>query len=104
MKLIAIDPTGCGCTECLVGEYLPLERVEKDHVLALAKGDLQDNTSEIASVTYTNYDGVEIYLGGRFYSFPDESFETLPPANLRFENFSITIESQIMDQVKYRLY
>ncbi len=41
---IAIDPPGCGCTECLTGEYVPLERATRQQILDLFAGHLRDNT------------------------------------------------------------
>lgn len=62
MKILAVDPAGCGCTECLTGEYVPLQDATKEHVIAVARGDLRDNTSEIAHVEY-EWSGVTITLG-----------------------------------------
>lgn len=42
---VAIDPPGCGCTECLTGEYVPLDQAQGQHVLDLFAGRLRDNTS-----------------------------------------------------------
>ena len=42
----AIDPVGCGCTECLTGEYVPLDRATREQVRAMLKGKIQDNTRE----------------------------------------------------------
>lgn len=46
-KLVAIDPPGCGCTECLVGEYVPLDRASDEQVAALFRGELGDNTNRV---------------------------------------------------------
>lgn len=43
-KILAIDPTGCGCTDCIVGTYIPLNAATKDHVQAVMLGMISDNT------------------------------------------------------------
>ena len=54
----AINPYDCGCTECLVGEYVPLHRMDVDHLRAVVMGDLAWHVGYIASVdvSYRNYD------------------------------------------------
>jgi DNA-binding PadR family transcriptional regulator len=42
---IAIDPYGCGCTECITGEYVPLERATDAQLAAMLRGEIRDNTS-----------------------------------------------------------
>jgi DNA-binding PadR family transcriptional regulator len=42
---IAIDPYGCGCTECLTGEYVPLERATDAQLAAMLRGEIRDNTN-----------------------------------------------------------
>jgi hypothetical protein len=44
-KVIAIDPTGCGCTECVVGEYVPFNRATKKQLRQMLKGKIRNNTS-----------------------------------------------------------
>jgi hypothetical protein len=44
MKLIAIDPWDCGCTECITGEYKPLRFASDDDIADLLAGRLRDNT------------------------------------------------------------
>lgn len=44
MKLIAIDPWDCGCTECITGEYKPLSQATDDDIADLLAGRLRDNT------------------------------------------------------------
>jgi len=47
-KVEAVDPTGCGCTECLIGEYLQEEfwyhRANRADVIALLRGEVRNNT------------------------------------------------------------
>lgn len=55
MKLIAIDPWDCGCTECMTGEYKPLAHATDDDIAELLAGRLRDNTHEgslIVAVLY----------------------------------------------------
>lgn len=46
--VLAVDPNGCGCTECLIGEYVPFERwvalATPGDVKALMVGDVKNNT------------------------------------------------------------
>ncbi len=42
---IAIDPYGCNCTECITGEYVPLERASDAQMAALLRGEIRDNTN-----------------------------------------------------------
>jgi hypothetical protein len=83
VRLIAIDPWDCGCTECIIGEYKPLMSATDDDIADLLAGRLRDNTYdgsldvsmnyrtskddnsrltleiESVTVTYTDYDGSE---------------------------------------------
>jgi hypothetical protein len=42
---VAIDPPHCGCTECLTGEYVPLELATHEQVVLMLMGKIRDNTS-----------------------------------------------------------
>ncbi len=64
MKPVQIDPRGCGCTECIIGEYVPLDEATTGQVLALMNGELGNATSEefTLSTTITGsppFDGTE---------------------------------------------
>lgn len=41
-----VDPQGCGCTECVTGEYVPLELATARQVRNLIFGTLADATGE----------------------------------------------------------
>lgn len=55
-KTLAIDPSGCGCTDCIVGIYVPLNYATDDHIQALMLGLLRDNTGTTFNIT-ANDDG-----------------------------------------------
>lgn len=42
---IQVDPPGCGCTECLIGQYVPLDRATSEQVIALLCGELGSGLS-----------------------------------------------------------
>lgn len=50
-KVLAIDPSGCGCTDCIVGVYVPLSSATDDHMQALMLGIIGDNTSDLFHIT-----------------------------------------------------
>lgn len=58
---IQVDPYDCGCTECLTGLYIPLNRAAETHVAAMLHGEMQDATSEKFTLAITTTD----YLSGR---------------------------------------
>lgn len=41
---VQVDPPGCGCTECLTGEYVPLDMATADQVRRMIDGELNDAT------------------------------------------------------------
>lgn len=43
-EVLAVDPPGCGCTECLTGVYVPLDQATPSQVAAAARGVLGNNT------------------------------------------------------------
>lgn len=43
-RLIAIDPPGCGCTECIVGEYKPFDEASPEELEMMLRGRLRNNT------------------------------------------------------------
>lgn len=43
MKLIAVDPWDCGCTECITGEYVPLRYATDEQIADLITGRLRNN-------------------------------------------------------------
>lgn len=42
--LIAIDPPGCGCTECIIGQYVPLNHATPENIAAMLSGQLSNHT------------------------------------------------------------
>ncbi|PCG81231.1 hypothetical protein CIB93_36455 [Streptomyces sp. WZ.A104] len=49
--LIAVDPPGCGCTECITGQYVPLDRARPQDIAALLNGRLRNHTGAALRVT-----------------------------------------------------
>lgn len=54
MKLIAVDPWDCGCTECITGEYVALRYATDENIADLLAGRLRNNLNsgtELAVMT-----------------------------------------------------
>jgi hypothetical protein len=55
--VIAVDPPGCGCTECMTREYVPLHLATSDQIAALLNGDLRNHlhssTELLVNVTHS---------------------------------------------------
>ncbi|MFE7135931.1 hypothetical protein ACFVIM_34275 [Streptomyces sp. NPDC057638] len=47
----AVDPPGCGCTGCITGQYVPLDRATAQDVAALLRGQLPNHTGTALRVT-----------------------------------------------------
>ncbi len=45
-KIVQIDPAHCGCTECMIHLYVPLDMASYEQVKKMLKGKLSDATSE----------------------------------------------------------
>lgn len=43
---IQIDPYGCGCTECITGEYISLDRAKWEDVHRMATKEIGNATNE----------------------------------------------------------
>lgn len=99
MKLLAIDPENCGCTECLIGEYRPLNQATEDELVQLVRGELKDNTSEWVTVEYDDYSGVTVRIGNRTVRLPEDDIYSLPPSNLPFEHGNVTMSLFHLSQV-----
>ena len=50
MKVRAIDPPGCGCTECIIGEYVPLDRATPKQVARMLRGKIANNLSSSTTI------------------------------------------------------
>jgi len=94
-KLIAIDPAGCGCTECLTGEYRPLQAASEDELRALVAGHLRDHTEVMWYLS-------ELPFGGGFTvsaaGVPEFTVEHLPGA-LVLEHYRIELGKDTYEQL-----
>lgn len=64
MKVLAIDPPDCGCTECITGEYVPLIDATPRQITDMLAGRLGNNTGCEFSITFT----------GKFDDYPKRPF------------------------------
>ena len=44
-KIIQIDPPNCRCTECLIGEYVPLDLATGSQILEMLEGHINNATN-----------------------------------------------------------
>lgn len=49
--VVAVDPSGCGCTECITGEYVPLDQANVELLKGIALGQIANNTYSPVIVT-----------------------------------------------------
>lgn len=74
--LLAVDPAGCGCTECIIGEYLPADQANDTHLYSIITGDLSNNDPGGYSIEFSrNRIDVSGSLSG---SWSTEDFDVLP--------------------------
>lgn len=79
VRLIAVDPWDCGCTECIIGEHVALWSATDENIADLLAGRLRNNLGEgtelvvsttcrterdrlrviSVQVSYTHWDGAE---------------------------------------------
>jgi mitochondrial fission protein ELM1 len=56
VRLIAVDPWDCGCTECITGEYVALRFATDENIADLLAGrlanHLNDGTELVVTTTY----------------------------------------------------
>ena len=62
---VAVDPHGCGCTECLIGQYVPEERATPAQLVAVLTGEIGNNVG-VVDITFARYEGQ--WLGVRSFS------------------------------------
>jgi hypothetical protein len=53
MTVRAIDPPGCGCTDCLIGWSVPLDRASSTQVADMIARHLLNRTSTDMTITTT---------------------------------------------------
>jgi hypothetical protein len=46
VRLIAVDPWDCGCTECITGEYVPLRYATDENIADLLAGRLRSHLND----------------------------------------------------------
>jgi len=71
-EILAVDPEGCGCTECLVGEYVNekeyLARATAGDLISIANGEVQLNTY--------NESTLDFFLNNSFNTLSAQNFVT----------------------------
>ena len=40
----AIDPPGCGCTECITGLYRPIDQANNEELIAMILGEIPNHS------------------------------------------------------------
>jgi len=69
-NILAVDPMGCGCTECIIGEYVPQgqwgAKANAADLAAVLRGDVRNNT----------YDSLyELVIGNSYSTLSASEFQ-----------------------------
>lgn len=68
MTVRAIDPPDCGCTECIVGEYVPVRSANAADVARMFTGDASNHTGmDVALEIEWDRDGNVTNVTARFH-------------------------------------
>lgn len=80
--LTAVDPPSCACTECITGQYVPLDRAMPRDIAAMLSGRLDNHTGAALRVTLV------------YALSPGGSLTTAVPDTVRvdFQDFSWDLE------------
>src|SRR5689334_1539043 len=62
--MLAVDPPYCGCTECMIGDYIALDQAEERNIVDMLRGHTQNNTGHDMTITveYAVEDGHDFSL------------------------------------------
>ncbi|MFS0885272.1 hypothetical protein [Aeromicrobium sp. 179-A 4D2 NHS] len=93
IKLLAIDPHNCGCTECLIGEYVPASQATDEQIQMLMLGEIRDNTSDVWTISQRFDGGFHISATGGSWNV--ETIAWPPPVDMCNIEFSTNVINQI---------
>lgn len=84
VRLIAIDPWDCGCTECGIGEYVALRFATDEDIADLLAGRLHNNLHEgtelvVSTTCRTEGDGLRVVSMKVSYTHWDGEEKTWTP-------------------------
>lgn len=77
-RLLAIDPRGCGCTECLTGEYVPIDEADAEQIRQLMLGRIADHSNSTWTATSVGRDEL-LVRSSRGYSWTIEDWGYAEP-------------------------
>lgn len=72
----AVDPDGCGCTDCLTGRSVPLNQATPEQIAALVSGRLRDRTETPLTINAA----VIVEAAGHRWNLPGSTWPDLPAA------------------------
>jgi len=67
----AVDPADCGCTECLIGQYIPLDQANPQHIVDMLFGDLDNHTGDKPEIE------IVVGVGTRVFTLPAAAAQQL---------------------------